>query len=102
MDTDTGKKDSNLVNIVIGIVMIILNLLWIYRQLELLYGYHFTGRLYLFMFPDWVLILNTICGLIGIFLAVRLIKRKISTWTAVPINFGLICICILIETLVSS
>lgn len=100
MDTNTEKKDNNLVNKTIGIIMIILNLLWIYPQLDRLYG--FSGTLYGIIYPDWVLILNTICGLIGMFLAVRLIKRKISTWTAIPVNFGLICVCILIETLVSS
>jgi len=91
------KKESNLVNIIIGIIMIILNTIWIYHHAELFYGYHFTGILYFFKYPDWVLILSTICGFIGIFLAARLIKRKISAWTAIPINFGLICICILIE-----
>lgn len=93
------KKESNLVNIIIGIIMIILNILWIYYQVELLYRYHIRRGFYFEQTSDWILILNIICGLIGILLAIRLIKRKVSAWTAIPVNFGLICICILIESI---
>lgn len=96
------KKADNLVNITIGVIMIILNCLWLYRWLELLYGYHFSGKLYLFQYPNWILVMNIICALTGIFLAVRLIKKKISAWTALPANFGLFCICMLIQTLITS
>ncbi|HML64276.1 MAG TPA: hypothetical protein PKC55_05550 [Dysgonomonas sp.] len=94
----TEKKYSNLVNVIIGILLIILNICWIYFQLRLLYNYNFGNILYLYKIPEWILVLNTICGLIGVLLAVRLIKDKISAWTVIPANFGLFCICILIES----
>lgn len=71
----TEKKYSNLVNVIIGILLIILNICWIYFQLRLLYNYNFGNILYLYKIPEWILVLNTICGLIGVLLAVRLIKE---------------------------
>lgn len=55
----------------------IVNIIWTVDWIWLFYGYHFTGRLWLFMYPDWILILNTIFGLIGITIGARLIKSKI-------------------------
>lgn len=92
------KRYSNLVDVIIGILLIILNICWIYFQLRLLYNYNFSDIVYLYKIPEWILVLNTICGLIGVLLAVRLIKDRISAWTAIPVNCGLFCICILIES----
>ncbi len=92
------KKADSLVNISIGILMIVLNCFWLFYNLEHIWD----GDLYLFIFPDWMTALNITCALIGILLAISLIKRKISAWTALPVNIGLYCICLLIETLITS
>lgn len=98
----TGKKDNNLVNKSLGIILIILNILWVYGCAERLYCQNFAcGILYNFLIPNWILAINIICGFIGIFLAAKLIRKKISAWTAIPINLGLFCCCILIECLVT-
>lgn len=96
------KKANDLVNRSIATLMIVLNCFWLYHWLELFYGYHFGGGFYFFRYPDWILVMNIIGGLIGIYLAIRLIKRKISAWTALPVNIGLYCICLLIQTLITS
>lgn len=92
------KKGNNAGDRSIGTLMIVLNCLWLFNYLERIWG----GKLYLFMIPNWLIALNVICAFIGIYLAIRLIKRKISAWTALPVNIGLYCICLLIQTLITS
>lgn len=89
------KKANNLVNASIGTLMIVFNCFWLFNNLECI------RELYHFMIPDPIPALNIICALIGIFLAIRLIKGKISSWTALPVNIGLYCICLLIGTLIT-
>ncbi|NDV95975.1 hypothetical protein D0T84_13790 [Dysgonomonas sp. 521] len=98
----TEKEESNLVNIAIGIIMIILNSVWLYYSSERFYCQNFgCGILYNFLIPNWILMINIICALIGIIFAAKLIRKRISAWTAIPINLGLFCCCILIECLVT-
>ncbi len=92
------KKANNYGDKSIGTLMIVLNCFWLFNYLERIWG----GKLYLFMIPNWLIGLNVICALTCIFLAIRLIKRKISAWTALPVNIGLYCICLLIQTLITS
>lgn len=92
------KKADNQVNKAIGTLMILLNCLWLFNNLERIWG----GGLYIIWLPNWILAMNIICALTGIFLAVRLIKKKISAWTALPVNFGLFCVCMLIQILITS
>ncbi len=46
----------------------VLSGLWILQNLKLFYYYHFTNLLFLFKLPDWVLVLNIILGITGIWL----------------------------------
>ena len=62
---------------IIGIIILIINIIWTVDWIWLFYGYHFTGILWMFMYPDWILILNAIFGLIGITIGASLIKSKI-------------------------
>ncbi|MFV0328357.1 MAG: hypothetical protein ACK5KL_00835 [Dysgonomonas sp.] len=94
------KGDSNLASNFIGWVIIVLNLLWLYSTIHRFYDQNFGSILYIFLIPNWILIINIICGFVGIFLAAKLIRKKISAWTALPVNFGLFCFCILIECLI--
>lgn len=92
-----GKRDSNWVNITIGTIMIVLNLWWIYSSAERFYCQNCgCGILYYVLIPNWILIINIIGGNTGAFLAVKMIKKRISAWTTISINFGLFCFCILI------
>ncbi len=67
------KKSKNKI---IGIIILITNIAWTGHWIWLFYAYHFTGRLWLFMYPDWILILNIIFGLVGIIIGTRLIKDR--------------------------
>ncbi len=64
-------------NKIVGVIILIINIIWTGDWIWLFYAYHFTGRLWLFMYPDWILVLNIIFGLIGITIGIRLVKGKI-------------------------
>lgn len=93
------KKNINWVNLSIGIILIGLNLLWIfYLGDELIDDYFTKGKSdYSYPISDWITILNAACGLSGIILAVLLIKDKINAWKVLPINFALLSFCVLIN-----
>jgi len=65
------KKSINKIG---GIIILIINIIWTGHWIYLFYGYHFTGILWYVMLPDWILILNTTFGLIGIIIGTRLMK----------------------------
>ena len=82
---------SNKINLIIGIILIIVNLLWTYHFAYFLYAYHFIeGILWLFMYPDWLLIVNILIGIIGIVLGVRLIKNKLKLITCLLIDIPML------------
>lgn len=74
----------------------IVNLFWTAQWIWLFYGYHFTGILWLFMYPDWILILNTIFGVIGIIIGTRLMKGRILIKKALLIEIPKFIIGLLI------
>lgn len=63
---------------VIGITAICINTLIILDSIYLYYSYNFTGKLYLFMYPNYVLLINVVIGIIGIFVSVWLYKKIIG------------------------
>lgn len=82
----TKQPDKKKWNIVIGLIIVAINLYWIWDNLYLMYQYSFTGVLWLFMYPDWVLGLNAILGLIGIYLGIKLIRQRMKIKYAIVIN----------------
>ena len=73
---------KRILNFVIGLIIISINLYWIWDNLYLMYRYRIPGIMWLFMYPDWVLILNAILGLIGIYMAIlMIIERMKIIWT---------------------
>ena len=77
------KKSKNKI---IGIIILIINIIWTGDWIWLFYTYHFTGRLWLFMYPDWILILNIVFGMIGIIIGLRLIKERFKIKNALLIE----------------
>ena len=81
----------NKTNLIIGIILIIVNILWTYNFAYFLYSYHFReGILWLIMYPDWVLIVNILIGIIGVVLGVRLIKNKLKLITCLLIDIPML------------
>ena len=87
----TNQPNKNKWNLLVGLIIIAVNLYWIWDNLYLMYQYRIAGILWLFMYPDWVLILNAIFGLVGILIGTNLIRQKMKIKNAVLIN-GLLLI----------
>jgi hypothetical protein len=66
------------INKMLGIITICVNVLLLFHALYLYYCYNFTDKLFLFMFPNWVLLINTLLGIVGVFLSIMLYKKVIS------------------------
>ncbi|MDR1761314.1 MAG: hypothetical protein LBR55_02575 [Bacteroidales bacterium] len=67
-------------NTIIGIIILLINLGWFIFFSHLWYRYKFDeAALFLFMFPDWIVILNIIIGFVGIVLGWKLIANKLKS-----------------------
>lgn len=65
-------------NKILGSIAIFINMLLVFNPLYLLFVYNFTNKLFLFMYPNWVLLVNTLLGIIGIYIALLLFKNMIG------------------------
>ena len=75
---DKIVKIQSIINKVVGVIFGIANLLWIINFARFFYLYHFTGILWMFMYPDRVLATNMLIGSIGIYLSILLFKDKLK------------------------
>ena len=85
-------KDSRL-----GYIFLLVNVYWMYENIYLFYLYHYSGMLFSYMVPDWILISNTVLGVIGLVNAVRLIRGKANRKKATALQISIIVIWILLE-----
>ena len=65
-------------NKILGLITIRINVLLFFKSLYLLFVYNFTDRLFLFMYPNWVLLINALLGIIGAYIALLLFKNMIG------------------------
>jgi len=77
--------------IIIGWILIGINSIWLINNLYWLYMYNFTGILWLFMIPNWILLLNAILSSIGIYLGNRVRRNSLSIFLGI-----LFCICLIL------
>ena len=66
---------------IMGLVVIYINVLMLIQSLYLLYAYNLTNRLFLFMYPNWVLLINALLAVIGNYTPILVIKNKIGLKT---------------------
>ena len=64
-----------------GLVVICINVLLLIQSLYLLYAYNLTNRLFLFMYPNWVLLINALLAVIGNYTPILVIKNKMGLKT---------------------
>ena len=69
--------DNRKINKVFGIVAICISALLLFKSFYLLYCYNFTSILFLFMYQNWMLLINAVFGTIGIYISILLYKEKI-------------------------
>ena len=65
-------------NKILGLITICINVLLFFKSLYLLFVYNFTDRLFLFMYPNWVLLIDALLGIIGAYIALLLFKNMIG------------------------
>lgn len=63
---------------IIGLIVMCIDILILSSQAYLLYAYHFTDSLFLFMYPNWVLLTNAALLCAGIVLSFMLLRGRIK------------------------
>ena len=81
---------SNKINLIIGIILIIANILWTYHFAYFFFAYRLKKVLWYFMYPDSILVANMLFGIIGIVLGFRLIKNKLKLITCLLIDIPML------------
>lgn len=76
-------------NLAVGILLIGLNLFWIYQTYDLWSQYQNLSYLIIVMIPEWVLFMKAILGLLGCLIACYLIGGKINLKTAISLDLAL-------------
>ena len=84
-------------NKILGSLIVLGNLYWVWINLRLFYMYNFTEILFALKIPNWALFLYVIFGLIGIYIGVKVFKATWSIKKGLSVDLPIIIIGILIE-----
>ena len=77
----------------LGILIIIINSAWLVSNLYTLYEYiYYKELLSSFYIPNWVLLLNSMFAISGVFIGLKLIQEKAAIRVALPLNFSMILV----------
>ncbi|MBR9860039.1 hypothetical protein GYB22_04705 [bacterium] len=60
------------------------------------YNYHFTGKLFLVLIPDWVLITEMVLAVFGMTLTISLLKNEIRRSKYIVFEVFVLCISVVI------
>lgn len=82
---------------IIGFSIVVCNLIFLTKAIILLYEYHFTTTLFLYMYPNTVLSIFSILFFIGIYIGILIIKRKVSYVKWSLIDLGLVTLAFIID-----
>ncbi len=91
-----SKKREIKTSLIVGLAILLINLYWIWDNLYLLYQYH-TGILFLFMYPDWVLIFNSVLGLVGAITGIFTVFDKMTIKKGISVSVLLIVIGVVMK-----
>lgn len=82
--------------------MVVGNSFWLYQTIYLVYAYNFTTRLFYFILPTWLLIVESFFAATGIYLGQLILRNKIDAKKYLLVDILLFLTGILIELLVVS
>lgn len=68
----------NMITAFIGIVVTCANLILLYQMISLYYRYNYGNNLYGLVYPNWILLLNSLLGFLGIFISYLFYKKRIN------------------------
>ena len=63
---------------ILGLIVMCIDILILSGQAYLLYAYHFTDSLFLFLYPTWILLTNAALLCAGIVLSIMLLRGRIK------------------------
>ncbi|RKD87784.1 hypothetical protein BC643_3791 [Mangrovibacterium diazotrophicum] len=86
-------------NLLIGLVIIGINLCWIWDNLYLLYQYHNANIFFFFMYPDWALVSNSVLGLVGATTGILTVFDKLTIKKGISVCVFLIASGIVIKSI---
>ena len=75
-----------------GILLCILDILWLYSCVERWYCQEYVLILYLFMIPNWILYIGIGFSLSSFWLSLRMVLKKMVTFKVVLLNIILFLI----------
>jgi len=89
---------NRLISILTGLILLAGNSFWLYLTISLFYYYNFTSLLFYFIVPTWIILVELIFSLTGIYIGQLIVRNKIKTlkWflidlllvmTAISINY---------------
>ena len=67
-------------------ILWLINIYWLWHNLQLTYLYYYSSVLFLTMLSDWLLTLNIVFSLIGILVAIKVLRKKIDLKKGTVIN----------------
>jgi hypothetical protein len=97
VNSKTFKKNWNPI---VGLILIIINLYWIWDNLYRCYLQHYSDILFIVMLPDWALYFNAAIGLFGIANVIGIIKLKIKIKTGILGGITILTVGLLLKMLV--
>lgn len=71
-------KNNIIVRRVNGLIQMIVSILFFLYHADLLYAYKFILAEYYFMYPNWVLIINIVLGVLGFLIGLKTYRNKIK------------------------
>ena len=85
---------------IIGSLLLVANIYWLYLFADLYYLYHFTSIKFAYKIPDYVLFIHMVISSIGIYLGVKVFSKKLPPWKWVAIDILLIAIGLVLERVI--
>lgn len=71
---------------IVGLIICLINIWWVYDNAYLLYCYHYKAIFYFMMYSDWILVVNSIIGLLGLVSGILIVNNKIKLRIAIILN----------------
>jgi len=85
------------INLQIGLIIILVNLCWIWSNAQLYYNYHYTDLLYIYRVPGRILLMNSLLAFIGMLIGLKVIFRSKKLKQETLCSIGLVLIGKIVE-----
>jgi hypothetical protein len=66
------------IHILLGLIQTSLSIYWLYHIISLYIDYQNPNISFFFMYPNWVLFLNVLLGLVNLYFGIKLLTKKTS------------------------